>query len=150
MGQCPTSTTAGPGPRWTISACLPALTWSQSRFLVSVIAIERSANFARHALAHERIVVPVSASARSAGSSLLRESLAPFKALDVCFRSGSNCSSFSKWNLPSQAISHECVVCSLAGPGTRCSFQRERLTGVIASPRLSIGLCCGHHDRDSD
>jgi hypothetical protein len=112
--------------------------------------IERSANFARHALAHEGIVVPVSASARSAGSSLLRESLALLKALDVGFRSRSDCSSFSKGNLPGQAIPHKLVVCSLARPGTRCSFQRERLTGAITSSRLGIGLCCGHHDRDGD
>src|SRR6266550_7307688 len=95
-------------------------------------------------------MVPISTSALGAGSSLLRQRLTPLKALHVCFRRGSNCSSCSKWDLPSQAISHERVVGSPAGPRTRCSLHRERLTGVIASPRLSIGLCCGHNDRDGD
>src|SRR6266568_8530398 len=95
-------------------------------------------------------MVPISASALGAGSSLLRERLTPLIALHVCFRSGSNCSSCSKWNLPSQAIPHELVVCSLAGSGTRRSLQRKRLAGVIASPRLGIGLCCGHHERNGD
>jgi len=38
-------------------------------------------------------MVPVSAAAPGAGSSLLRERLTPLKALDLCFWSCSKCSS---------------------------------------------------------
>src|SRR6266581_2805459 len=95
-------------------------------------------------------MVPISASTLRASSSLLRQRLTPLKALHVSFRSGSNVSSCSKWYSSSQAISHKLIVGSIAAPLTRCSLFREGLTGAIASPRLGIGLCCGHHDRECD
>src|SRR5215467_225168 len=91
-------------------------------------------------------MVPVSAP--WAGPSLLRERLTPLKALHVCFRSCSKCSSCAEWDPSSQAISHEVVMGSCAGPGTRCSLQRERLTGIIAGPPLGISCCCDHHGGD--
>src|SRR5437899_6836059 len=90
-------------------------------------------------------MVPVSASALRAGPSLLRERLTPLKALHVCFRSCSECSSCAEWDPSGQAISHKLVVGSCAGPGTRSSLQRQRLAGTIGSPRLGISFCCDHH-----
>src|SRR6266700_7280818 len=95
-------------------------------------------------------MVPISASTLRARSPLLRERLTLLIALHVCFRSGSNCSPCSKWYSSSQAVAHELVVGSIAAPDTRSSLLRERLTGTKASPRLGIGLCCGHHERNSD
>jgi hypothetical protein len=116
--------------------------------LVSTSANSRSANFARHTLAHERAMVPVSPC--RAGSSLLSKRLTFLKALDLLFRSCSKCSSCAEWDPSSQAISHEIIVGSCAGPRTRGSLQRERLTGTIASPRLGISSCCDHHGGDCD
>src|SRR5437870_4483140 len=97
-------------------------------------------------------MVFVSASALRAGSSLLRESLTPLKALNVCFRSWSRSSCCCKRNSSGQAISHKLVVGSCAGPGTRTSLQRERLAGTIASLRLAIHHSLGyeHHDCDCE
>src|SRR5262245_11890814 len=96
-------------------------------------------------------MVPVSASALRAGSSLLRKSLTPFKALDLCFWSRSKCSSCAKRDLPSQALPHELVVGSCTGPGTRSSLLRERLTGTIGSPRLGLHhTWYERHDRNCE
>src|SRR5215470_14295752 len=95
-------------------------------------------------------MVPVSAAAPGAGSSLLRDRLTPLKALDLCFWSCSKCSSCTKRDLSSQAILHKLPVGSLAGSGTRSSLQRERLAGTVASPRLGISACCDHHDSDCE
>jgi hypothetical protein len=94
-------------------------------------------------------MVPISASASGAGSSLLSESLAPLKALDMCFRSSSDCSSCCKRDPSSQAIPHKLVVCSIATPLTRCPLLGERLASTKGGPRLGVHRCLGyeHHDR---
>jgi hypothetical protein len=82
---------------------------------------------------------------RTARTSLLRERFTLLKALHVRFRSGNNCSSCCKWDLPSQAFSHELVV-SRARPWPRSSLNGERLACTIARPPLCISTCCDHHD----